>query len=101
MSNGRFKGMFDAVKDETPKSTKTTKPKTEVKKKNVPPPPSNPDESNVRTTGKSSNPNYTQALAYVKKDTYKAVKRELLDKDDLDFSELVESLLNEWLIKQK
>ncbi len=54
-------------------------------------------KSEKRTSGKSSNPDYTQALAYVKKMTLKNVKRELLDEPDIDFSELVERLLNEWL----
>lgn len=47
--------------------------------------------------GKSSNPNYQQVLSYVRRDTYKAVRRQLLDESNSDFSELVETLLSNWL----
>ena len=52
----------------------------------------------VRTRGKRSHPDYTQAPAFVRKDTYKAVKIALLnDERGLDYSDLVQELLSAWL----
>lgn len=48
--------------------------------------------------GKRSHPDYTQAPAFVRKDTYKAVKIALLNAErGLDYSDLVEGLLTAWL----
>jgi DNA-directed RNA polymerase sigma subunit (sigma70/sigma32) len=48
--------------------------------------------------GKRSHPDYTQAPAFVRKNTYKAVKIALLnDERGLDYSDLVEELLTAWL----
>jgi hypothetical protein len=49
-----------------------------------------------RRRGKSSNLEYTQVLSYIRKSTYKEVKRALLDSEQ-DFSELIENLLSKWL----
>jgi hypothetical protein len=52
--------------------------------------------------GKRSHPDYTQAPAFVRKDTYKAIKIALLnDERGLDYSDLVEELLTAWLTKKK
>lgn len=58
------------------------------------------EESIRRRRGKSSNPEYTQVLSYIRKNTYKEVKRVLLDEPEQDFSELIENLLSEWLINR-
>lgn len=51
--------------------------------------------------GKRSHPDYTQAPAFIRKDTYKAVKIALLnDERGLDYSDLVEELLTAWLAKK-
>ena len=49
-----------------------------------------------RQKGKRSNPDYTQAGAYIPKSLDKEVKRKLLD-EDIDFSDLVANLLIKWL----
>jgi hypothetical protein len=49
-----------------------------------------------RPKGKRSNPEYTQVIGYIRKETYKQVRRELLD-DEREFSELIQQLLEEWL----
>ena len=49
-----------------------------------------------RAKGKRSDPNYTQVGAYIPKAIDKAVKRKLID-EDMDFSELVAQLLDEWV----
>jgi len=53
-----------------------------------------------RPQGKRSDPDYLQISAYIKKDTYTKIKIALLQSNsDLDFSELIESLLQDWLEK--
>jgi hypothetical protein len=55
-----------------------------------------------RSKGKRTNPDFEQVTAYVKKDTYRQTKIALLNGEDkLDFSDLVEQLLTEWLSTQK
>jgi len=52
--------------------------------------------------GKRSHPDYTQAPAFVRKDTYKAIKIALLNDDrGLDYSDLVQELLTAWLADRK
>lgn len=51
-----------------------------------------------RPRAKHSDPTFQQVTAYVRKDTYKAVKIALLQQDaEQEFSELVEILLADWL----
>jgi hypothetical protein len=84
------------------KKTKQEKPK-QVKKKTDTPPPSSPKASSSmknekRTTGKSSNPDYTQVLTYVRRDTHNAVRAALIfDQEKRDLSDLVEELLAGWV----
>ncbi|UBF30078.1 hypothetical protein K9N68_38485 (plasmid) [Kovacikia minuta CCNUW1] len=52
-----------------------------------------------RQRGKRSDPNYLQVGAYIPKSLDKDVKRLLIDQD-LDFSELVTKLLQEWVGEQ-
>jgi len=57
-----------------------------------------PVKSQKRPGGKSSNPEYTQVLSYVRKDTHNAVKAALIyDAEKRDLSDLVEELFNGWL----
>ncbi len=56
----------------------------------------------VPIVGKRSDPDYRQAPAFVRKDTYKTVRIALLnDERGLDYSELVEELLTAWLADRK
>ena len=51
-----------------------------------------------RPHGKRSNENYRQVTAYIGKDTYKQTKIKLLSGEQpLEFSELVDTLLKQWL----
>jgi hypothetical protein len=53
-------------------------------------------------TGKRNDPEYDQTTAYVRKDTYKAVRIALIeDGEERDYSELVEELLSKWLKARK
>jgi len=52
--------------------------------------------------GKSSDPNYTQATLYVRKDTHHQVKLRLLQENlGRDMSDLAEELFAEWLKSNK
>jgi hypothetical protein len=52
-------------------------------------------------TGKRSDPNFEQVTVYLRRQTHLDIKRALLGRDDrLDFSDLVEELLQEWLVSQ-
>jgi len=49
-------------------------------------------------TGKRSNPEYRQVSAWVRRETYDRVVRRLFVKENRrEFSELVQSLLEDWL----
>ena len=48
--------------------------------------------------GKRDNPDFQQISAYVRKDTYRAVKQAIVTKRDM--SDLIEELFTEWLKKQ-
>lgn len=49
-----------------------------------------------RSKGKRSDPDYEQVGAYIPKELNKQVKRLLID-EDMDFSDLVAALLEEWV----
>lgn len=55
-----------------------------------------------RPSGKRSDPDYVQTTAYIRGDTYKAVKIALIEEDEgREYSELVEELLANWLKSRK
>ena len=52
--------------------------------------------------GKSSNPEYKQISALIRKDTHREVVRALLDDNETrDVSDLLQDLLQEWLVSQR
>ena len=54
-----------------------------------------------RAKGKRSNPDYEQIGVYIPKKINLEVKRQLLERSDLDFSDLVTKLLEQWLQENK
>jgi hypothetical protein len=48
-------------------------------------------------TGKRSDPDYRQVSAWIKRSTYDAVSKALIDQDRREFSELVQAFLEDWL----
>jgi hypothetical protein len=55
-----------------------------------------------RPPAKHSDPDFVQATAYIRKETHRGVKIELLRSDPpIEFSELVEQLLASWLSTKK
>ncbi len=101
----QFDSLFKAntgLKTDTNSNTKQEKPKQVKKITEAPPPPSPKAAPSVknekRTTGKSSNPDYTQVLTYVRRDTHNAVRAALIfDEQKRDLSDLVEELLASWV----
>ncbi len=68
----------------------------------TPAPAETTSQKSGRPRGKRSNPDYEQVTAYIKRETYRNTKIALLQqRDNQEFSELVEQLLNEWLSTQK
>lgn len=64
----------------------------------TPPPLPSPAPKTDRPKGKKVDGLHVQTTAYVRKETYRAVQRELLEDDPKqDYSELVQSLLVGWL----
>jgi uncharacterized Rmd1/YagE family protein len=53
-----------------------------------------------RPNGKRSNENFRQVTAYINKEAYKRTQQILRDREQQDFSELVDELLANWLRKQ-
>ncbi len=47
--------------------------------------------------GKSSDPDFVQTTAYVEEAVHRAVKKALLDVKDMDYSDLVNDLLKQWV----
>ena len=87
----KFDQMTDAAKGRDKSSAKNSSlkssPKTDLPKRRGRP-----------ATGKRTNPDYDQTTAYVRKDTYKAVRIALIEEgEERDYSELVEELLAKWL----
>jgi hypothetical protein len=82
----KYKGLLDAIKEEPVGETET------------PTQSSDPTPRRGRPPGKRSDPDYEQVTAYVRRDTYRAVKIAQLE-DGLrhGFSDLVEELLAAWL----
>ena len=54
-----------------------------------------------RAKGKRSNPDYEQIGVYIPKKINLEVKRQLLERSDLDFSDLFTKLLEQWLQEHK
>lgn len=50
--------------------------------------------------GKRDDADYTQASAYIRKETHRKVKAALID-EEKEYSELIEELLTEWLQSRK
>lgn len=83
----KFKGILERAKER-----ESTAPAEEA------PPPSPAPKKRGRPSGKRSDAEYVQVTAYIHKDTHRDVKIELLKSgDSKDFSELVDSLLANWL----
>lgn len=94
----KFDHILDAAKGREKGSAK--KPSKSSQKSSV-----RTDEPKRRgrpPTGKRNDPEYDQTTAYVRKDTYKAVRIALIEEgEELDYSELVEELLSKWLKSRK
>jgi hypothetical protein len=92
---GKFSGIFDEEK----KEGKPTKRKAPAVKKAAAAPASRRGRGRPTGSvgGKRSDPNYTQMVAYVRRETHDAVKVALAPHGEI--SDLVQGLLDEWLKK--
>jgi hypothetical protein len=99
--NNRFSNLkslqrsFDTIKEAQPLEEKKAAAPQKV----------DPVVSSVSVTsqsrgGKSSNPEFTKITAYIKKATHKKAALILMDQEKEDFSELLERLVSEWIVKQ-
>ena len=61
-------------------------------------PPRKNERSLGRPRGKKSNPAYAQVTVYLRREVHKAAKKQLLD-DGKEFSQLVDELVMEWVLK--
>ena len=112
----QFSKLFEAVKNKPEeesaasktlkqKSAPAAKPKTvekreasKIKVSAALPPVTEKPLRSERRKGKSSSPEHTQVLTYIRKDTHKQVRKALIDDPgERDLSELVEELLADWL----
>ena len=93
MTTSKFKGILQQAKDRTPESPADAP-------LSPPPAPLAPPSAKKRgrPSGKRSDADYTQITAYIQRETHRDVKIALLKSGNgLDFSELIDSLLAEWL----
>lgn len=80
-----------AVRGQGKASTKQLTPSGEMAKK-----------GRGRPTGKRSDPSFVQTTAYIRGETYKAVRIALIEEGHgREYSELVEELLSQWLKSRK
>jgi hypothetical protein len=94
--SSKFKGILDRAKQ------RDAEPESEVLEVTAPPSPAPVADpiakKRGRPSGKRSDTEYVQTTAYIHKDTHRNVKIALLKSGaDQDFSELVDSLLADWL----
>ena len=95
--SSRFKELFEEVKQEEQTPVVRAIKKPAQKKPDSIAPAIKP----AKLKGKRNNPEYTGAFAYIPGKLHEDVKVKLLRKKDLDFSELIEQLLTQWLSDQK
>ena len=100
----KFKGILDHAKGRTAEAPETPEEEPSAAAPVVAPPPSPAPAAEPqakkrgRPSGKRSDPDCVQVTAYINKHRHQAAKMELLkDGGSQDFSELVDSLLAEWL----
>ena len=85
----KFKGLLDAARERTPDDGPAAAPSADA--------PAAPRPLG-RPRGKRSDPEYEQITAYVRKETYRALKIKLLTSgDERDASEVIEDLIGAWL----
>lgn len=111
----KFDNLLKSVRGEEPSSEESAPPVTKpapIRKAPQPKPPAptpaieveptNEAKRRGRPPAKHSDPDFVQATAYIRKETHRGVKIELLRSDPpIEFSELVEQLLADWLNTKK
>lgn len=95
----KFDQILDAAKGRDKSSTKkSSKSSQKTERQNDAP----AKRRGRPATGKRNDPEFDQTTAYVRKDTYRAVRIALIEEgEERDYSELVEELLSKWLKSRK
>ena len=92
-SKSRFSGVLNRVT--------LPDPAPEVKTEPIPPTPppvvTVPAPKMGRPAGKKTNPEYTQVTVYLRKEVHRQAKKILID-DGREFSELVDQLVDRWIL---
>jgi hypothetical protein len=91
----KFKALFEEANQAQPSAAKDEGKSAKGKKDDAVKTPAG------RKKGKRSDPNFTGVFAYVPVKLHEDVMVNLVRRKDLDFSGLVEQLLNKWLKEQK
>jgi hypothetical protein len=98
----KYKGLLEDIKEK--QTGVAAKEETAAPPPALPPRTSEPRKPAVEKRrpgrpkgGKSSNPEFVQATAYIEETVLIAVKKALLDDRDTDFSSLVNELLKKWV----
>lgn len=97
----KFKSLLDAAKGREPEP----EPEKLSQELEVNQPqqaaPSQASQKRGRPKGKRSDPDYEQVTAYIRKDTHRDVKIALLSEGNgREFSELIQELLEQWLLSR-
>lgn len=93
---------FDQILDAAKGRDKASGKKSSKSSQKSPPRIDEPKRRGRPATGKRNDPDYDQTTAYVRKDTYKAVRIALIEEgEERDYSVLVEELLAQWLKSRK
>lgn len=97
----KFKSLLDAAKGREPEpEPEKLSQELEVKQPQQVAS-SQPSQKRGRPKGKRSHPDYEQVTAYIRKDTHRDVKIALLSEGNgREFSELVQELLEQWLLSR-
>ncbi len=90
----KFKALFEEANQDQPSAVKDEEKPAKGKKHDVVKTPA------ARTKGKRSDPNYTGVFAYVPVKLHEDVMVNLVRRRDLDFSGLIEQLMDKWLKEQ-
>lgn len=94
----KFKSLLDAAKGKEPEPEPEKPSQDSAFNQPQPVAEFQPSQKRGRPKGKRSHPDYEQVTAYIRKDTYRSAKIALLrEGEEREFSELIQSLLEEWL----
>ncbi|MBE9015828.1 hypothetical protein C7Y66_10935 [Chroococcidiopsis sp. CCALA 051] len=97
----KFKSILSAAKNREPEPEPEEFSQDAVVNQPQPVVESQPTQKRGRPKGKRSHPDYEQVTAYIRKETHRDIKIALLSEGDgREFSELIQELLEQWLVSR-